>query len=49
MADLRKSCIALSLNLGTGLDFFLGLSLFDLIDLCEDLVEVRKSQENERV
>ena len=35
--ELRKVCILLSQNLTTGLDYFLGLSLFDIIDLCEDL------------
>ena len=30
------------MNLQTGLDFFLGLSLFELLDLCEDLKEVNK-------
>nr|DAF46223.1 MAG TPA: hypothetical protein [Caudovirales sp. ctaix4] len=30
------------MNLQTGLDFFLGLSLFELLDLCEDLKEVSK-------
>jgi len=34
----------LSINLQTGLDFFLDLSLFDLLDLCEDLKEVNKAK-----
>lgn len=42
MSDLRKLCLALALNLKTGLDYFLGLSIFDLLDLCEDLREVNK-------
>ena len=42
LADLRKLCLTLCINLKTGLDFFYGLSLFDLIDLCSDLQEVTK-------
>lgn len=44
MSDLRKLCLALTLNLKTGLDYFMGLSIFELIDLCEDLQEVSKQQ-----
>ena len=45
-------CILLSQNLTTGLDYFLGLSLFDIIDLCEDLKEIQKEakkQNHERL
>ena len=44
MSDLRKLCLALALNLKTGLDYFMGLSIFEFIDLCEDLQEVSKQQ-----
>lgn len=32
------------MNLKTGLDFFLDLSFFDLLDLCDDMKEVSKSK-----
>jgi len=32
------------MNLKTGLDYFLGLEFFDLLDLCDDLREVNKSK-----
>ena len=32
--------LRLSLNLSTGLDYFLQMNIFDLIDLCADLKEV---------
>lgn len=39
-SELRKCCLTLSLNLSTGLDYFLQMNIFDLIDLCADLKEV---------
>nr|DAM35721.1 MAG TPA: hypothetical protein [Caudoviricetes sp.] len=48
MQQLRKLCITLSLNLQTGLDYFLSLSFFDLLDLCEDLREVSKEYERKQ-
>ena len=45
LSELRKLCLVLSMNLKTGLDYFLDLSFFDLLDLCDDMKEVsqRKS------
>lgn len=39
---MRKLCLVLSMNLRTGLDYFLSLSIFDLLDICEELKEVNK-------
>lgn len=41
-AELRKACIILAQNLTTGLDYIRGLSIFELIELCEDLKEIQK-------
>ena len=38
--DLRKSCIRMSMETGTGLDYYLGLSLSQLIGTIKDFVEV---------
>lgn len=32
------------MNLKTGLDFFLDLSFFELLDLCDDMREVNQSK-----
>lgn len=37
----------LSMNLNTGLDFFLGLSLFELFEICEEVKEINDSIEAE--
>ena len=42
--ELRKLCIVLSMNLRTGLDYFLNLSFFDLLDLCAEIKEVNDLQ-----
>lgn len=42
MKDLRKLCISLSMNLQTGMDYFLSLSIFELIDVCTDVNEIYK-------
>ena len=34
--------MALSMQLGTGMDYFLGLSIFELLDLCDDFKELNK-------
>ena len=39
---MRKLCLALSINLNSGFDKFEEMSLFDLLDLCEDYNELTK-------
>lgn len=38
--DLRKTCIRLSMKMGTGMDYFTSLSLFELMQTVKDFVEV---------
>lgn len=44
MKSLRKLCIVLSINLKTGLEYFMGLTVFELLDLCEDISEVNRER-----
>lgn len=37
---LRKTCIRLSMKMGTGMDYFVSLSLFELMQTVKDFVEV---------
>lgn len=39
-AELRKSCIKLSMMMRTGVDYFTGLSVFDLFRFIEEVSEV---------
>lgn len=41
-AELRKLCLALSINLNSGFDVFMEMSVFDLIDVCEDYKELMR-------
>lgn len=38
--SLHKLVVSLSIELKTGLDYLMGLSLFDILDLCEDLKDI---------
>ena len=40
--ELRKLCLALSINLNSGFDTFESMSIFDLLDVCEDYKELTK-------
>ena len=45
MKDLHKLSVTLSIELKTGLDYIQDLSLFDVMDICDDLNELSKEME----
>lgn len=47
LADLRKVCIKLSMNLNSSYHDFVRMGLFDLLDLIEDYNELME-EENRR-
>ena len=40
--ELRKLCLALSINLNSDFNNFESMSIFDLLDVCEDYRELTK-------
>ena len=47
MADIRKACLKLSINLNSPYQSFADMGLFDLIDVCTDYNEIVR-EENRR-
>lgn len=45
MSGLHKLSITLSIELKTGLDYIRDLSLFDVLDICDDINELNKEME----
>ena len=48
MLSLRKICLRLSMNTGTGLEYFFSLPLYKLIFLVKDYVEIIKDDNEAR-
>ena len=47
MLDIRKACLKLSINLNSPYQSFTDMSIFDLIDVCEDYNELMKEADRQ--
>lgn len=45
---MRRSCLIMTMNTGTGMDFFYRQSLFDFIEIVNDYNEIVKEMEREK-